>query len=86
MSDYIKRSDVGLTDFEIIMCKGDYREALKMLLEKIASAPSQTDILDKIRFEIENDWQLKKYPSSPFSCGLRQAIAIIDKYKNEVSK
>lgn len=42
--------------------------------------PSQ---LDEIRAEIENDWQLKKYPSSPFSCGLRQAIEIIDKYKGE---
>lgn len=40
-------------------------------------------ILDKIRDEIENDWQLKKYPSSPFSCGLRRALEIIDKYKAE---
>ncbi len=39
----------------------------------------QEPILDKIRAEIENDWQLKKYPSSPFSCGLRRAIEIIDK-------
>lgn len=38
--DCIRRSDIGLTDFEIIMCKGDYREALKILLEKIAKAPS----------------------------------------------
>ena len=41
------------------------------------------DVLDKIRAEIENDWQLKKYPSSPFSCGLRRALEIIDKYKVE---
>lgn len=40
-------------------------------------------VLDKIRAEIENDWQLKKYPSSPFACGLRRAIEIIDKYKAE---
>lgn len=40
-------------------------------------------LLDKIRTEIENDWQLKKYPSSPFSCGLRRAIEIIDKYRGE---
>ena len=39
--------------------------------------------LDKIKAEIENDWQLKQYPSSPFSCGLRRAIEIIDKYKAE---
>lgn len=44
------------------------------------------DVLDKIRAEIENDWQLKKYPSSPFSCGLRQAIEIIDKYKAETEE
>lgn len=40
-------------------------------------------VLDKIRAEIENDWQLKEYPSSPFSCGLRRAIEIIDKYKGK---
>lgn len=39
--------------------------------------------LDEIKVEIENDWQLKKYPSSPFSCGLRRAIEIIDKHKVE---
>jgi hypothetical protein len=44
---------------------------------------SINEVLDKIRAEIENDWQLKKYPSSPFSCGLRQAIEIIDKYRAE---
>lgn len=26
---------IGLTDFEIIMCNGDFKEALKMLLDKI---------------------------------------------------
>ena len=40
--DCIRRSDIGLTDFEIIMCNGDYREGLKILLEKIAAAPSVT--------------------------------------------
>ena len=40
-------------------------------------------VLDKIRAEIENDWRLKKFPSSPFSCGLRRTIEIIDKYKAE---
>ena len=29
---------IGLTDFEIIMCNGDYKEALKMLLNKIDNA------------------------------------------------
>lgn len=31
---------IGLTDFEIIMCNGDYKEALKMLLNKIDNAPT----------------------------------------------
>ena len=38
--DCIRRSDIGLTDFEIVMCNGDYKEALKMLLDKIEKAPS----------------------------------------------
>lgn len=45
------------------------------------AALEQEPVLDKIRAEIENDWQLEKYPSSPFSCGLRRAIEIIDKYR-----
>lgn len=40
--DCIRRSDIGLTDFEIVMCDGDYKEGLKMLLEKIEKAPSVT--------------------------------------------
>lgn len=43
----------------------------------------QAYILDKIRAEIENDWQFKQFPRSPWSCGLRRAIEIIDKYKTE---
>ena len=31
----IDADKIGLTDFEIIMCQGDYREAFKMLLDKI---------------------------------------------------
>lgn len=31
---------IGLTDFEIIMCNGNYKEALKMLLNKIEDAPT----------------------------------------------
>ncbi len=33
--DCIRRSDIGLTDFEIVMCNGDYKEGLKMLLDKV---------------------------------------------------
>lgn len=31
---------LGLTDMEIIMCNGNYKEALKMLLDKIDHAPT----------------------------------------------
>ena len=34
---------LGLTDFEIIMCDGDYKEGLKMLCEKIENAPTILD-------------------------------------------
>ena len=43
----------------------------------------QIEILDKIRAEILNDWQIKEAPNSPFSCGLRYVVEIIDKYKSE---
>lgn len=36
----IERKAIGLTDFEIAMCNGDYKEGMKMLLEKIESAPT----------------------------------------------
>lgn len=38
----IDADKIGLTDFEIIMCNGDYKEALKMLLNKIDNAPTIT--------------------------------------------
>lgn len=40
--DCISRKDIGLTNLEILMCNGDYKEALKMLLDKIKKAPSVT--------------------------------------------
>lgn len=36
----IDADKLGLTDLEIVMCAGDYREALKMILEKIEKAPT----------------------------------------------
>lgn len=38
--DLIEREAVNLSDFEIVLCDGDYKEGLKMLLEKAASAPT----------------------------------------------
>lgn len=40
MAEYIEREKIGLTDFEIAMCNGDYKEGMKMFLDKIASIPA----------------------------------------------
>lgn len=40
MDEYVKKSDIGLTDFEIILCKGSYKEALLMLFDKIEHLPA----------------------------------------------
>jgi len=53
--------------------------AIHSVIEELEQEP----ILNKIRAEILNDWQIKKFPSSPFSCGLRYAVEIIDKYRGE---
>lgn len=37
-------------------------------------------VLEEIKGEIENDWQLKEMPSAPFSCGLRKALEIIENH------
>ena len=48
MSDYIERDKIGLTDFEIAMCNGDYKEGMKMLLDKIESIPA-ADVRENIK-------------------------------------
>lgn len=48
----IDADKIGLTDFEIIMCQGDYREAFKMLLDKINNQVTVYDI-DKVISELE---------------------------------
>lgn len=40
MSRPIDADLLGLTDMEIIMCDGNYKEALKMLIDKIEHAPT----------------------------------------------
>lgn len=37
--DLIERKTVYLTDFEIVVCNGDYKEGMKNLLKKIEFAP-----------------------------------------------
>lgn len=46
MSRYIDAENIGLTNFEIFTCNGDYKEALKLLLLKIENAPS-ADVVER---------------------------------------
>lgn len=46
----IDADELGLTDFEIFMCDGDYKEALKMVLSKIDSAPT-IDVVPVVRYK-----------------------------------
>lgn len=48
ITKYIEREKIGLTDFEIAMCNCDYKEAFKMLNEKIDSIPA-TDVRPVVR-------------------------------------
>lgn len=48
----IDADEIGLTDFEIVMCSGDYKEALKMLIDKISNQPTAYDI-DKVVEELD---------------------------------
>ena len=63
---YIDVENIGLTDFEIFTCNGDYKEALKLLLTKIENAPT-ADVVDRARYKqlLENSTimadALKKY-------------------------
>lgn len=59
-------------------------EVIKETVESIWGKPPYTDVLDDIRAEIENNWQLRDFPASPFSCGLRHALEIIDKYRGGI--
>ena len=36
----IDTNNIGLTDFEIVMCSGDYKQGLQMICEKIDNAPT----------------------------------------------
>lgn len=42
---------IGLTDFECLLCNGDYKEALKMLDDKIKNAPT----IIEAESEVQND-------------------------------
>ena len=38
--DLIDRNNLGATDFELIMCNGNFEELARMLVEKIEKAPT----------------------------------------------
>ena len=38
--DLIERKAIYLTDFEIAMCNSNYKEGMKILLEKVVDAPT----------------------------------------------
>ena len=45
----IDADEIGLTDFEIVMCNGDYKEALKMLLDKISNQPTAYSVENVVK-------------------------------------
>ena len=65
-ADCIRRSDVCFTNFEIVMCNGDYKEGLKMLLDKIEKAPSVTPQpkMGKWISNAEDDLKISEYTCS----------------------
>lgn len=48
MIEYIRRDTITLTDFEIVMCDGDYKEGLAILLNKVKKAPA-ADVVEVVR-------------------------------------
>ena len=66
----IDADEIGLTDFEIVMCNGDYKESLKMLLCKISNQPTAYSI-DKVVEELE-----QHYDDDSVICGLTYNDAI----------
>ena len=44
----VDAEQIGLTDMEIIMCDGNYKKALEMLIDKIANAPT-VEVPQKMR-------------------------------------
>lgn len=47
----IDADKIGLTDFEILMCDGNYKEALRMIIDKINNA---SPIIESVKAESEN--------------------------------
>lgn len=71
----IDADEIGLTDFEIVMCNGDYKEALKMLLYKISNQPAAYDI-DNVVAELEKE-SYQEWCDSPKVVELKDATEIV---------
>lgn len=66
-SDYISREAICLTDFEIAMCNGDYKELCKMLLDKIANVPA-ADVRPVVYCRDCKDWKRSELTPSYHVC------------------
>lgn len=53
VNTYIKKEDISLTDFEIVSCNGNYKTALKLLLDKIERLPAAD-----VRPVVRGKWQV----------------------------
>jgi len=62
----------------------EFVEAFKMSVEALENQTSVIAEVEKIKAEIDKDWQLQRFPSAPFSCGLRRATEILDNHIAEL--
>lgn len=67
---------LGLTDMEIIMCNGNYKEALKMLLDKIDHAPT-------IELEQKTGKWVRDPKSNRWRCSECYSFALRTDYREE---
>ncbi len=56
----IDADNIGLTDIEIIMCNGSYKDAFIMLIDKICNAPI-VDAVPVVRCEDCENWDKDSY-------------------------
>lgn len=70
----IEREKIGLTDFEIVMCNGDYKDALKMLLEKIENI-----LAADVRPVVRGNWVAADFHTVKCTiCGFEMDIMKVD--------
>ena len=76
--DCIRRSDISLTDFEIAMCNGDYKEGLKILLDKVKNPPPVTPHQKRGKWIIIDDCE--RFIAKCSECGRIEDSRMISKY------